>query len=297
MLRILQGHTCRKKGHMKKDCPKYVAWRIGCYLDLIDTFIALTFKRNLISTFSLDKSGFFCGFGNGKISISLDSNVIDTGILLDRLYMLEIIASHNEILHANSNGTKRKLNENSASLWHKYLGYIPKQRIQRFVSDGILDSLDLTDYQVCVNCVKEKLTNTRKLSANKSLGTNTYKHLWVIFYSSWNGQQYFITFINDYSRYGYLYLIREKSQSLDVFNSYKFNLTLVATSTMASEFMACFETSNHGIWLRNFVTGLRVVNGIESPLKLFCDNKSTVCSLTTIGVLFIPWFSPDHNFS
>ena len=36
-----------------------------------------------------------------------------------------------------------------------------------------------------------------------------------------NGQQYFITFVDDFSRYGYLYLIHEKSQSLDVFKSFK----------------------------------------------------------------------------
>ena len=36
-----------------------------------------------------------------------------------------------------------------------------------------------------------------------------------------NGQQYFITFIDDYSRYGYMYLIHEKSQSLDVFKTFK----------------------------------------------------------------------------
>ena len=45
---------------------------------------------------------------------------------------------------------------------------------------------------------------------------------------------------------------------------------------MAAEFVACYEASNHGIWLRNFVTGLRIMDGIERPLKLFCDNKSTV---------------------
>ena len=38
---------------------------------------------------------------------------------------------------------------------------------------------------------------------------------------SWNGQQHFITFIKDYSCYGYLYLIHEKSQSLDVFKNFK----------------------------------------------------------------------------
>jgi len=38
---------------------------------------------------------------------------------------------------------------------------------------------------------------------------------------SWNGQQYFISFIDDYSRYAYLFLIHEKSQSLDVFKTFK----------------------------------------------------------------------------
>ncbi|KAJ9541592.1 hypothetical protein OSB04_028098 [Centaurea solstitialis] len=52
--------------------------------------------------------------------------------------------------------------------------------------------------------------------------------------------------------------------------------TLVASSTMAAEFVACYEASNHGIWLRNFFTGLRIVKGVERPLKLFCDNNSVV---------------------
>ena len=39
--------------------------------------------------------------------------------------------------------------------------------------------------------------------------------------ASWNGQTYFITFIDDFFRYGYLYLIHDKSQSLDVFKNYK----------------------------------------------------------------------------
>ncbi|RDX90072.1 hypothetical protein CR513_28110, partial [Mucuna pruriens] len=44
--------------------------------------------------------------------------------------------------------------------------------------------------------------------------------------TSWNGQQYFITFIDDYSRYDYLYLIHEKSQPLDVFKSFKVEVEL-----------------------------------------------------------------------
>ena len=52
--------------------------------------------------------------------------------------------------------------------------------------------------------------------------------------------------------------------------------SIVSFSTMATEFVACYEASNHGMWLRNFVMGLRIVDGIERPLKLFCDNKSAV---------------------
>jgi len=52
--------------------------------------------------------------------------------------------------------------------------------------------------------------------------------------------------------------------------------TLTTSSTMAEEFVACYEASNNGIWLRNFVTRLKIVEGSEISLKLYCDNKSLV---------------------
>src|ERR1051325_7970842 len=47
--------------------------------------------------------------------------------------------------------------------------------------------------------------------------------------------------------------------------------TLMAPSTMAAEFVACFEASNHAIWLRNFVTSLCFVASIKRSLKVYCD--------------------------
>jgi len=38
--------------------------------------------------------------------------------------------------------------------------------------------------------------------------------------------RYFITFINDYSRYMYLYLLRSKDETLDVFNVFKAKVEL-----------------------------------------------------------------------
>ena len=59
------------------------------------------------------------------------------------IYMLDV-CSYNETLQTKSRGTKRNLNKNSTTLWHKRLGHISKKRIQRLVSDGILEHVDLS---------------------------------------------------------------------------------------------------------------------------------------------------------
>lgn len=48
--------------------------------------------------------------------------------------------------------------------------------------------------------------------------------------------------------------------------------SLITSSTMVIEFITCYDTSNHGIWLQNFVTGLHIVDDVDWPLNLFCDN-------------------------
>ena len=109
-------------------------------------------------------------------------------------------------------------------LWHKRCGHISKQRIERLVSDGILNSLDFIDFDVCVNCIKQKQTKIRIFGANRTSDVLELIHRDICGpfpTASFNGQQYFIMFIDDHSQYGYLYLIHEKSQSLDVFKNYK----------------------------------------------------------------------------
>ena len=50
--------------------------------------------------------------------------------------------------------------------------------------------------------------------------------------------------------------------------------SLTASSTMEAEFIVCYEASNQAIWLWNFIIGLRIVDGIDMPLKINCDNKA-----------------------
>ena len=38
----------------------------------------------------------------------------------------------------------------------------------------------------------------------------------------------------------------------------------------------CFEATVHGLWLRNFISRLGVVDSISNPPRLYCDNSAAV---------------------
>ena len=52
--------------------------------------------------------------------------------------------------------------------------------------------------------------------------------------------------------------------------------TLIATFTMEAEFVSCFQATSQGVWLKSFISGLRVMDSISRPLKIFCDNSAAV---------------------
>jgi hypothetical protein len=45
---------------------------------------------------------------------------------------------------------------------------------------------------------------------------------------------------------------------------------------MYEEFVAYYEATRQTEWLKKFVLGLRVVDNIEKPLNIYCDNESAV---------------------
>ncbi|XP_068651588.1 secreted RxLR effector protein 161-like [Aristolochia californica] len=52
--------------------------------------------------------------------------------------------------------------------------------------------------------------------------------------------------------------------------------SLIATSTTEAEFVACFEVSSQIIWLKSFIPGLKIVDTIFKPLRIYCDNSAAV---------------------
>ena len=46
---------------------------------------------------------------------------------------------------------------------------------------------------------------------------------------------------------------------------------------MYAEFVAYYEAIGQVNWLKKFMSGLKVVDDINKPLKLYCDNNLAVC--------------------
>ncbi|CAI9784971.1 unnamed protein product [Fraxinus pennsylvanica] len=51
---------------------------------------------------------------------------------------------------------------------------------------------------------------------------------------------------------------------------------LVASSTIQTEFVACYGATIQAIWLKNFISGLKVVDSISRSVTIYCDNSAAM---------------------
>ena len=71
---------------------------------------------------------------------------------------------------------------------------------------------------MCVDCIKGKQTKHTKKSATRSRELFEIIHTYIcgsFDTSSFGKEKYFIIFIDDFSCYGYIYLLHEKSQAVN----------------------------------------------------------------------------------
>ena len=95
--------------------------------------------------------------------------------------------------------------------------------MQRLIKNEILPNLDFTDLEVCIDCIKGKQTKHTKKGATRSTQLLEIIHTDIcgpFDAPSIGGEKYFITFTDDFSRYGYIYLLHDKSQSVNALEMY-----------------------------------------------------------------------------
>ncbi|KAJ9561794.1 hypothetical protein OSB04_006954 [Centaurea solstitialis] len=50
----------------------------------------------------------------------------------------------------------------------------------------------------------------------------------------------------------------------------------IAGSTTEAEYIAASDAAKEAVWLRNFISDLRVVASISRPIDIYCDNSGSV---------------------
>ena len=124
----------------------------------------------------------------------------------------------------NIEAKRCKVNNDSATyLWHCRLCHIGVKRMKKLHADAILESLDYESLDACEPCLMGKMTKT-PFSGTMERATNLLEIIYTDVCSPMSvearsGYRYFLTFTDDLSRYGYIYLMKHKSEKFKEFQS------------------------------------------------------------------------------
>jgi hypothetical protein len=179
-------------------------------------------KRNLISEGLLDLHGFSCNFGDMKYLIKYNDEDVGFAYLQDKLYLLFL---YEFVLNVCDDKDKRfSKNEISSKLCHSRLGHISWGRIKRLIKEEILHPLDFSNFDQCIEFIKGKFAKKIKKGTIRSIRIlelihmNIYGPFPIEYVDDFDS---FVTFMDDYSRYGYIYPIKHRSELLDKFKIFK----------------------------------------------------------------------------
>nr|GFC74244.1 retrotransposon protein, putative, Ty1-copia subclass [Tanacetum cinerariifolium] len=120
---------------------------------------------------------------------------------------------------------RAKLDLDFALLWHCCLGHISKKCIEKLQHEGLIDSTDLRAFEKCVSCMSGKMARkpyTHQVErAKELLGLIRTDVCGPFKIMSRQGASYFVTFTDDFSRHGYVYLLKHKHEVFQTFKVFK----------------------------------------------------------------------------
>ena len=115
-------------------------------------------------------------------------------------------------------------NDSATYLRHCRLGHIGVKRMKKLHADGLLESLDYESLGACEPCLMGKMTKTlfsgtmeRATVLLEIIHTDVCGPMSV---EARGGYHYFLTFTDDLSIYGYIYLMKHKSKTFEKFKEF-----------------------------------------------------------------------------
>lgn len=109
------------------------------------------------------------------------------------------------------------------SLWHHRLGHLSFSRLQTLISNGSLGCVPQLHHVDCFDCHLSKQTT---LPFNVSLHSSAnafdliHSDVWTLPITSLSGSKYYVLFVDDHTRYTWVYIIRAMSDVLKVYTEF-----------------------------------------------------------------------------
>nr|GEY94688.1 retrotransposon protein, putative, Ty1-copia subclass [Tanacetum cinerariifolium] len=194
-------HECGETGHWKRNCPRYLA-------ELLKK------KKNAALELGLRESR------------KLKQRAFSFAIPRDGIFEIDLSNSYiNESSMYVVSNKRAKLDLDSALLWHCRLRHISKKGIKKLQHDGLLNSTDLRAFEKCVLCMSgnmERKPYTHQMERAKDLLRLIHIDVCGLFkIMSRQGVNYFVTFTDDFGRYGYVYLLKHKHEVFETFKVFQ----------------------------------------------------------------------------
>nr|GEZ77322.1 hypothetical protein [Tanacetum cinerariifolium] len=179
-----------------------------------------TITRGVVSVSRLVNKRFSHCFTDYGLSVSMNNIIYFNAITANDVYEIDMRDSTLPIVNSMYSISKKKAKSSLDSfyLWHCRLAHIDKKRITKLQKDGILKSTDNEPYDKFESCIS--ITMTKKHFSHKTEKVNDVIGLihtdvcGPLRHVSKKSASYFITFTDDYSRYGYVYLLKHKHEQL-----------------------------------------------------------------------------------
>ncbi|GJW37831.1 retrotransposon protein, putative, ty1-copia subclass [Tanacetum coccineum] len=187
---------------------------------------APSITRGVVSVYRLVENRFVQYFMDFGILVSKNNvlyfNVIPSNGIYE-INMHNLVSNDNSIYNVSTKRAKHKLD--STYLWHCRLAHISRKRIEKLQQEGLLKLTDDESFDQCVSCLSGKMTRKsfphRPKKVTDLLGIIHTNMCGPLRHVSRQGASYFITFTDDYSRYGYVYLLKHKHEVFKTFKVFK----------------------------------------------------------------------------
>ena len=164
------------RSHVKSIGDYKITLEYEKLLILSDYFYILFFQRNLISVVKLVKDNYITLFNASEMFLIKENIPINTTII-DGLFKLNVSSTYESTISLVCSNKRNRISRNSSILWYRKLGHISQKRVNRLVIDGLLGSLDFTNFEACVDCIKSKTINTYNKNATKCQATLNLIHI------------------------------------------------------------------------------------------------------------------------